>query len=261
MSGSVLLTSWEEQEEKLEGAFRVIKISSGDPHTRAIFGAVVDRYNVVADRPRPTLEDLTALVGEKVTLVTHGDNFMGGGLAKAEEGKLFLSSRGGGALGILPKGKRTQGLRVTPENVLDVFPGYATADATEMMRKVRSAFPTLKALTQDRLLELPPSSNTLDLCLFGTYRMPDGQQSDAIVLAGEYSGEEDDIVDGGVCLLRPEVGISEHGSFYGRDLLGLHVLGEVVGYQPISFAEGLALCELPFEAAYERLLGNCVAVA
>jgi hypothetical protein len=32
-----------------------------------------------------------------------------------------------------------------------------------------------------------------------------------------------------------------------------------VGYEPITFGEGIALCDLPFDAAYERLLGNCVA--
>ena len=254
-----LLTSWAEPEKEDRGnGMWSTTITAGEPHDKAIFEAVVDRWHSVLGRPKPSQESFADLIGQKVTVLTVGENFIGGRLLAAREGRVFASGPG---YAILPKGSRNNGFVLDARKIHDVLPGWAAADAAEMVRKVRSTFPTLKALTQDRLLELPPSSNTLDLCLFGTYRMPDGQQSDAIVLAGEYSGEEDDIVDGGVCLLRPEVGVSEHGSFYGRDLLRLHVLGEVVGYQPISFAEGLALCELPFDAAYERLLGNCVAVA
>jgi hypothetical protein len=88
--------------------------------------------------------------------------------------------------------------------------------------------------------------------------MPDSTATDALYLVSNYL-REDDIIEG-VLLIREEHGFSEHGSIWGRQLLGGN-FGEVVGYQPISFAEGLALCELPFDAAYERLLGNCVAVA
>lgn len=257
MSGQTnLLTSWEETEEKLEGGFKVTRIAiGGDRHVMAVLGAVIEQYNFLAERERPSEEDLLRLVGSKVTLVRTGENMFGGGLLVAQEGKLFESASG---LGILPKGARSKGFRVKPELVLDVFPGYDTESAIELVARVRAHFPKTRALTQERLEEMPSQSETLGLCLFGTYRMPDGQQTDALVLMGEYD-RENDIVDTGVVLLRPEVGVSEHGSAYGRDLLHAHMLGEVMGYEPISFAEGIALCDLPFEAAYERVLGNCVA--
>ena len=251
-----LLTSWEEQEESLEGGFRVTRISiGGDRHAMAILAAVVEQYNFLAERPRPSEDDLHLLVGNKVTLVRTGENMVGGGLFVAQEGKLFATPSG---LGILPKGARSKGFRVQPEKVLDVFPGYDTDSAIEVVGRVRSYFPQVRQLTQERLEEMPSqygeTSHALGLCLFGTYRMPDGHQTDALVLMGEYD-KENDIVDGGVVLLRPSVGVSEHGSAYGRDLLHTHVLGEVVGYEPISFAEGIELCNLEFEEAYRRVIG------
>lgn len=257
MSGQTnLLTSWEETEEKLEGGFKVTRISiGGDRHVMAILGAVIHQYNFLVERERPSEETLRTLIGSKVTLLRTGENMFGGGLLVAQEGKLFETASG---LGILPKGARSKGFRVDPNLVLDVFWGYDTASAIELVGRVRAHFPKVRALTQERLEEMPSSSETLGLCLFGTYRMPDGQQTDAICLWGEYD-KENDIVDTGVVLLRPHVGVSEHGSAYGRDLLHTHVLGEVVGYSPISFGEAIALCDLPFNEAYERVLGNCVA--
>jgi hypothetical protein len=256
MSGQTnLLTSWEAKEESLEGGFRVTRIHfGGDRHVMAILGAVVERYNVLSERPRPNEDDLKLLIGSKVTLIRTGENMLGSNMLVAQEGKLF---EGSGGMGILPKGARSKGFRVQPEYVLDVLPGYDTAQAEELVGKVRSHFPQVQALTQERLAELPTNSETLGLCMFGTYRMPWGSQTDALYLASEYF-PTDDIVQG-IVLLRGENGVSEHGSVYGQDLLRTHVFGEVVGYEPITFGEGIALCDLPFDAAYERLLGNCVA--
>lgn len=245
MSGSTnLLASWEEQEEVVDG-WRRITIGPGDPHTRAILDAVVDRYNAVTGRPRPTEEDLYDLIGQKVTLVQSGENYIGGRLLNAQEGKLFTGTRG---YGILPKGARSKGFVVRPEKVVDVLPGYATDEAVKLVAEVRAKLPVLKPLTQERLDELPYSSQTLSLCLFGGYATPEGVQPDAIYLASGYYGQEDDIVEG-VVLLRPEYGFSEHGSIYGKQLLGLP-MGEVVGFQPISFAEGIKLCDVDYDEAF-----------
>lgn len=257
MSGSTnLLASWEEQEEETRGAFRVTRISvGGDPHVRAILDAVVDRYNAVSGRERPSAEDLQALIGQKVTLVRTGENMFGSGILNAQEGKLFESSRG---LGILPKGARSKGFVVNPEKVLDVFPGYDAAGPSEMVRKVRDHFPILQPLTQERFNELPAESSTLSLCMFGSYRMPDSTAAGSIYLATNYL-REDDIIEG-VLLIRPEHGVSEHGSVWGQQLLRSS-FGEVVGFEPISFAEGLELCNLDFDFAYECLLGGKPVVA
>jgi hypothetical protein len=255
MSGSTnLLASWEEKEERRENGFIVRSFSiGGDRHAMAILAAVIDRYSAISGRERPTEERLYDLIGQKVTLVQHGENMLGGGLLVAQEGKLFTGSSGG--FGILPKGARSKGYRVKPERVLDVFPGYATAEAIEVARKVREHFPVVTALTPERLRELPPRSNTLSLCMFGTWRMPDSKATDALYLAHSYMREED-IVEG-MLLIRPEHGYSEHGSAWGRQLLD-GPMGEVPAFQPISFDEGMALCDLDFDEAYERVIGNCV---
>lgn len=249
-----LLKSWEEKESTLPGGGRVTSFTiGGDRHVMAILAAVIDRYNEVTGRPRPTEKELFDLVGQKVTLIQAGQNMLGGGILAAQEGKLFTSSRGG--YGILPKGARKKGYRVKPEETLDVLMGYSTAEAVELVQRVRSRFPQLKALTQDRLKELPTNSETLSLCMFGSYRMPDATQTDALYLASEYWPQED-IIEG-VVLLRPSVGVSENGSAYGRQFVN-GLFGEVVGFEPISFAEGIHLCNLDFEEAYEQVIGKAV---
>ena len=247
-----LLKSWEEKEEILSDGGRVMSFTiGGDRHVMAILAAVVDRYQAVTERRRPTLEELEKLVGEKVTLIQAGDNMLGGGILVAQEGKLFTGNRTG-RLAIMPKGARSKGYVLKPEEVLDVFPGYDTAQAVELVGKVRSHFPQVRALTQERLKELPTNSETLSLCMFGTYVMPWGKQADALYLASEY-WPEDDIVEG-VVLLRGENGVSENGSTYGEQLLRQHLMGEVVGFQPVSFAEGIHFCNLTFDEAYEQIM-------
>lgn len=244
---TTLLTSWEEKTEVLDGGAIVTSFGSGQPHVKAIYSAVLDRYTALSGRPVPTDEDLQAFVGEKVTIVKHGSNMIGGEMIVAQEGTVFAVN---GGFALLPKRARTKGYRIG--SLLDMFPGYSAAEAQAVVDKVRSHFPQLKPLTQERLNELPSNSETLTLCAFGSYRMPDSTQADAIVLVGEYL-REDDILDGGVVLMRPEYGVSEHGSFYGQQLLGGR-FGEVVGYQPISFAEGLHLCNLDFDEAYAQVV-------
>jgi hypothetical protein len=253
---TTLLRSWEEKEHG-DGGMLVTSFSAGDPHTWAIYNAVLDRYNAITDREQPTEEDLERLLNEKVTVVMHGENMIGGASITAIEGTL---KRGRSArYMILPKRKRTNGYRVDPANVLDIFPGYSADAAKALMEQARSHFPKLRQLTPERLEELPFESSTVSLCLFGSYHMPDDIQRDAIVLAAEYD-KENDIVDGGVVLVRPQYGVSEHGSVYGQYLLHWK-LGEVVDFQPISFAEALALCELDFDEAYARVISPTLAVA
>lgn len=252
MSQTNLLTSWEEKEERWgDGFVRTSFSIGGDRHAMAIMNAVLGRYNFLVERERPSEEDLRLLIGSKVTLIRTGENVLGGGLLVAQEGKLFAGASG---LGILPKGARKNGYRVKPSTVLDVLPGYDTAGAVELAGRVREHFPKLKPFDRTRLEELPSNSETLSLCLFGTYQMPDSAQVDALYLASEYD-RVDDIVEG-VVLLRPQNGVSEHGSRYGDQLLHHDVLGEVVGFEPISFAEGIHLCNLDFEEAYEQVIGR-----
>jgi hypothetical protein len=252
---TTLLSSWEERQPDDDG---FIVFSSGEPHTRAIYEAVIDRYNAVSGRAKPTEEELHDLTGTKVTLVQYGTNMLGGGLLVAQEGKLFIGTSG---MGILPKGARRKGVSVKPEKVLDVFRDYSTEEAVAIADEVRAHFPTLRPLTQERLTELPPESDDRDsvvcsLALFG--RNPVFGGSDCLWLIGEYWPEED-ICDTNVLLIRPEFGTSEHGSCYGQELLQNRSLGEVVGFEPISFSQAIKLWELDFDEAFARVTGNLVA--
>lgn len=255
---TTLLTSTEETQD---GMF--VRLSSGGPHTRAILSAVRDRYNAITGRPRPTEEDLLEQFGQKsgqkVTLVIGGENMLGSGMIVAREGTIFRGSSGN--LCQLPKRARRNGYVIDFANLLDAIPGYSTAKAQELVNEVRSHFPTLRQLTPERLRELPSEDEQTDddplsLCCFGTHRLPDSKQSDAIYLASAY-WPEDDIVDRGILLVRPEHGFSEHGSIWGQQLL--RDMGEVVGFEPISFKEGIDLCDLDFDEAYARVIKPALA--
>lgn len=257
---TTLLKSWEEKTHSEDG-FLVTSFSSGDPHTRAIFGAVRDRYNAITGRPQPTEDEVRELAGQKVTLVRAGENMIGGEMIVATEGTIFIGVSHGNPLAIKPKRNRTRGLRLDLTNVLDVIPGYSTAIAQGYVDEVRAHFPQVREITQERLLELPRSwdEQMITFCAFGEYRLPDCRATDAIVMFAEYD-DVNDILDSGVVLVRPEFGVSEHGSMYGRDLLRFS-MGEVIGFQPITFSEAVALCDLDFDEAFEQVMPRATVAA
>lgn len=238
----------ENEMESHTPGFRTIKLS-GEPYANAMTNVVVENYNRITGRERPSLDELTAKIGEKITLLRTGENMLGSSILNAIEGKLFESSRGG--LGILPKGARSKGFKVDEARVVDVLDGYSTAQAQELTRSVRECYPELQNLTKERLEQLPgegTETETLSLALLGEWRMPDSRAVDAIWLIGEY-WPEDDICDRSVLLIRPEHGFSEHGSCYGRQLLQSRALGEIVGFPGISFRDAFALCDIDFDEA------------
>lgn len=258
MSDTTLLTSTVEVEgEGHTAGFRTISIS-GEPHAAAIVGAVAANYGRVTGKQKPREGTLRTLIGEKVTLILVGENMLGSSMLIAREGRLFEGS--GGRLAILPKGKRSKGYVVDPSRVLDVFEGWVTNVAEANVKCVRDLYPELRNLTQERLNHLPqsPTHPHCSLALLG--RNPTFGGADCIWLIGEY-WPEDDICDTNVLLIRPEFGVSEHGSCYGRDLLRNRQLGEIVGFEPISFAEAIALCDLDFNAAFDAVVGPAMAVA
>lgn len=247
MSDVVLLTAMVETDEGSEvPGLTMIKLS-GEPHAAAIVNAVAGNYNRITGSPRPDQAMLENLIGEKVTLIQTGENMIGAGAIVAREGKLFAGSRG---VAILPKGKRTRGYSVDPSRLLDVVLGYQADHAAELVSRVRGKFPQLRNLTQERLEQLPRDSNTCSLAVFGSNRLFDAP--DCLWLIGEY-WPEDDICDTNVLLIRPEFGTSEHGSCYGRELLGNRALGEVVGFEPIPFDQAIKLCNLDYDEALARV--------
>ena len=254
MSDLTLLSTLVErvEDERSVSGFTVTRVNlSGEPHAAAIFNAVSSNYNRVLGRPRPSEDDLQAAIGEKVTLILGGENIVGSGLMVAREGRLFESTNG--RVAILPKGKRSRGYRVDPEKVIDLLPGWVADEAQGLVAQVRDLYPTLVNLTQERLEQLPREGQGPEVCslaVFGSNRLFGA--TECIWLIGEY-WPEDDICDRNVMLIRPEFGFSEHGSCYGRDLLSNRALGEIVGFQPITFSEAIALCDLEFDDAVSRV--------
>jgi len=222
---------------------------SGEPYASAIVNAVAANYHRITGRKKPTEENLQELIGEKVTLILSGENLLSAGMIVAREGRIFEGRRG---LAILPKGKRSNGYSIDPERVLDVFPGWVSNVAEANVTAVRNCYPELVNLTQKRLEQLPHDSDMCSLALLESNRTFGG--ADCIRLIGEY-WPEDDICDTSVLLIRPEFGTSEHGSCYGQELLRNRALGEIVGFEPISFAEAIHLCEIDFDEACSTMLG------
>ena len=254
MSDVTLLTSIVEEEMYGTPGLRSFKLS-GEPHAAAIVGAVTANYHRITGRERPNEETLTALIGEKVTLILGGENMLGSGMLVGREGRLFPGSRGGVA--ILPKGKRSKGYVVDPSRVVDVLPGWDIAQAQANVAEVRSRYPLLRNLTQERLNSLPRNSETCSLAVFGAH--PFGG-ADCLWMIGEY-WPEDDICDTSVLLIRPEFGTSEHGSVYGQELLRMRQVGEVIGFEPIPFADAIKLCSLDFDEAFETVMCTAGALA
>lgn len=222
-------------------------------HAEAIVDAVLDVYR--RETPAGAIEaELERLNGQQVTLVQYGTNMLGATGIYVHEGKLFSSDQG--TMAILPKGNRTNGLRVG--NVLEVIEGYDVAEAEARVARVRAQFPEVKRLTQERLEELPKHGRGKDcsLAVFGGH--PFFGSHDCLWLIGEY-WPDDDIVERCVLLIRPEHGESETGSIFGQQLLAMPV-GEVVGFVPASWSHAARLTELDYETAVDAALHGSKAV-
>jgi hypothetical protein len=219
-----------------------------EPSAAAVVSAVIDAYRRQANGVDAELE---RLIGQKVTLVQHGSNMLGAEMIRVQEGRLFPGRLG---LAILPKGRRKKGFVVDPHKVLEVVEGWDVGEAEERVMVVRSQFPQLRPLTQERLLELPRHGSGKDcsMAVFGSH--PLFGSHDALWLVGEY-WPTDDIVERCVLLLRPEHGYSESGSVFGSQLLNMPV-GEVVDFEPIAWADALELTSMEYDEAFARALPN-----
>lgn len=223
------------------GGASVIEIAAqGDPVLATTIRALEERY------PRRDPEELVGLAadGERVTLMCIGQNFLGAPIISAEEGKLFPTSHPGCVAAYLPKGKRTKGLGLKPERVLDFVTGYGGVEALRgRLEEERARLPRLRPLTVERLRQLPEQAPEegarCTLAAFGRWALPYEETTTAVWLLHSYMAE-DDIAEG-VLFVPPEIGTSEHGSVYGRDLLGLAC--EVEGFDGYGLREAMRLTE------------------
>jgi hypothetical protein len=249
MSKSVtLLSALVERQENGMVTF----MANGEPHAAAIVHAVAGNWPRLAGRPEiDVMKTLYESIDKRVTLIGKGENFLGAPAIWAVEGRIFPGSSGN--LAILPKGSRKRGLRLRPSEIVDVLDGFDAGAAQALALQAKAALPELKPLTLERLQELPPIefgvSPDATLAVFGSYRLPDAEATDCVWLLHSYDPEG--IVEG-FLLIRPEHGVSEHGSVCSDVLLRLPV-GEVVGFEPISFAAGVELTDLDYDEAWQRL--------
>jgi len=84
--------------------------------------------------------------------------------------------------------------------------------------------------------------------VFCTWRLPHATAPGAIWLLHSYL-PGDDIAEG-VLLVRPELGVSEHGSVFGRQLLQLG--GEIVDAPVVPWREALRLVDDDHAAVLAR---------
>ncbi len=242
-----LLTSVVEHPEpsRIAGA-QVTRLSvGGDPDAAAIVEAVTADYHRVTGRPPVTDEQLAGLLTQKVTLLRVGENMLGARAIVASPGTIFRGSR----LALLPKGKRRHGFGISADSVLDVEPGYAGVEVLrQRVAAVRATLPQLTELTTERLVQLPMRSRDCTLAVFCTWRLPHTTTAGAIWLLRSYLPSAD--IAEGVLLVRPEAGVSEHGSVLGRQLLQLG--GEIVDAPVVSWREALELVDEDYATVLAR---------
>lgn len=229
-SNVVLLSTIVEEEEATGSqGFRVRSFTlNGERYMQPIVDHVIEEYGRRHQAPDPAL-----FAGQKVTLARHGESAFGAASIQASEGTVFVTGQGPA---LLPKGKRTKGILL--RNVLDIVPGYNNVDVLrQRVEDIRSEWPALTKLTQERLEQVDRRSTVCDLAVFGKWFGGAG-----IWFIHSYH-KADDIVEGYLAI-EPSAGESEHGSVYGRELLPN--AAEIVGFTEIAFRDAM---NLDFEQA------------
>jgi len=227
----------------------------GEPGMKAVVRAVADQLK------KGNLEfDLSANAGKPVTLLMAADNMLGAPMIFAWEGKPVLKPDTGQWL-FMSKGSRKYGYRLNLDHVLDVAAGYNKVDHLRLkVEEVRAQYPEVTELTKERLAEVPPSSNTCSLAVFGTFQLPGMEAThEAVWLVYEYDDEDGDDIVSSVLFVPPWAGCSEHGSAYGRDLIARG--SAVVGGISVPLKEALAWTDLPHEEVLAHLRAAVAPVA
>lgn len=200
---------------------------------------------VAHDWHRPDVQTLVnELKGQQVTVFRHSEGMLGGTL-NAAEGRIRDHR---GEVFFLPKGSRRNGYLLKPDSILDIRPGWKTQtrDITREVENAVEGLPTMTAVTQVDLEALPhPDAYDPDqplmigMVAFGTWPLPGGRSAGCMWLLTEYD-PANDIADGYLRVADGSGGFSEHGSCYGRDLLG-GTVGKVVTPARLTFADALRL--------------------
>lgn len=239
---TVLMTSVRKRDvtteaDRLAGSEIIELTAGGDPVLATTIRALEERY------PRRDPDELAKWAEERrrVTFLRIGENMLGAPLITAEEGTLFPTTHAECVAAYLPKGKRTHGNGIRAHTVLDFVEGYGGADELRArLAAHEEQLPLLQALTRERLDLLPdeaPDPAQCTLACFGRWALPHDETATAVWLLHSYWTEQD--IAEGVCFVPPQVGTSEHGSIYGRQLLGMAC--EVVSFTGLSLRDAVQM--------------------
>lgn len=245
---TVLMTSVTQSPEESQNGFTVTRIAvSGDPIQSLVVGAVVEAYP--HHYPMPTIDWAHLAASKaKVAVLRSGSNMLGAEMITADEGTIFTGRDGGPAL--LPKGKRKNGYRLPADKLLDMTTGYGTGELSARLSSVQSSLPALSPLTADDFRTLPTHGGTCKLAVMGRYGFErDNLTHLAVWLLHTYL-PSDDICEG-VLYLPGNVGFSEHGSIYGRQLLSL--AGKVEGFTPVPLVTAMEWIDIPHMEMLKRV--------
>ena len=195
----------------------------------------------------PVPSDLAArlIPGTKVTVLRKGETQLGAPTAGILQGSIFLGWRGG--LGLMPTGKRRDGVALT--GVLDLIEGTAPAAVEELAARwyVSTELPPTTELKREALDGV---SETSPLAVLWTHPGFGGGPVPGCVWFIDYVEDE---IGGGYCWCPESELVSEHGSFDLTDLLGSAAL--VLAPPAVDFGQCLTL-PADTREAYRVLFGR-----
>jgi hypothetical protein len=193
---------------------------SQSPAAMARMGAT---SRLIGSVSRPELE---SICGQQVSILRAGTTMLGGGVTQIHQVRLFTTSDG--VLGALPKGKRSNGWRVDPSNVLAATSGWGKGPNEELAGLWAAAdaeIPPTQTVTQGDLDKLPVDDwgednpdATFAAAVLCTHPGFDGRRQPGCVWMISTYNAEHDIADGYLWTPGGSGLESEHGSVYGKDL-------------------------------------------
>ena len=208
---TTLLTGIVETRRNENGFIVTEFMGTGDPAQNAFVETVAACFR---DTPPALIFD------EPVTFLRYGHTMLGVPLISLEEGRLFLREGYGSTQQIvcLPKGRRTKGYRLQPDQILAVRRGFNQGDTLRVLvDDLVRVLPAVETLTQDDLNALPTRGGTCTLAAVGTSPFY-GSNVPGVWLLHSYMPEAD-IAEGVFVVPDGHGAVTEHGSVYGRELL------------------------------------------
>ena len=221
---------------------------TGEPSANTDIAARIAAYPSPDDLEE-RMDSLTADAAS-VTILRKATGTWGATIPVIQQGRLFRGASGD--VGLLPTGKRTNGIRLRREDVLDIVPDTKPASVDELNRRWydSTGLPPTEPLTVEALRG---ASEENPIAVVWTHPgFGEGPTQGCVWYIDDYQ-EEDDIANG-FCWVPDTSGLySEHGSVYGKDILKAGAL--VSGGPKVKFSDLFSAPKEPREA-YQYLFGE-----